>query len=147
MLGIAEPHDIAGVFDHHVLESATGGDERPAGFASKTDRIQSALQALIRAPRTDEEAMKWLQAMLPTFRCKRLGRQPFCREINFQGLGCVHEGRARGRMRREARIVIGDDGDSRHWLSIGEKELSIDKRGTSLIFKNLTPAITPHTIA
>lgn len=56
--GVLHAEDVAGIFEHHVLKSAAGAEERRAVFAGILNGVESSFQAAIRTAGAAEQSLK-----------------------------------------------------------------------------------------
>ena len=57
MVGVLEAEDVSHVLDDHVLEAASGADERHAALAGQADDLESRLHVPVRTRGRDPEGV------------------------------------------------------------------------------------------
>jgi hypothetical protein len=114
---IVDPDDIPGVLDEHVLESASGAEERHTLLAGVPDGGEGTLSAAVRAPRRNPDTVE--AGEISGRIADLVGRRPRCRDAVGQAVG----GTVQSGMRRESRVVVADDcyARSHHSVRIAEE--------------------------
>jgi hypothetical protein len=73
VMSVGEAEHVAGVLEHHVLESAAGAEERDIAHTGVADRGERTFEAAVWAPGGDPESVEGMRACGPRLATTSVG--------------------------------------------------------------------------
>ena len=109
MFGISPAQHIAGIFQHRMLKTAAGAEERSLLFAGEADRSQRTGLIAVGTGRYTPEAIEVCQRCVVV---DAIGGQPLELYVQACVFGCHSEGDGNRLVGGDLRVLIADQGDA-----------------------------------